>query len=139
MKKSDLFYVRDATPDDENFIYSTWLMGLRHGNLWFNLFPKNAYFRTYHTIIERLLKNSDVKVKVAALKEQDDVILGYAVLEGDILHWIHVKDAWRRIGVATALIPKDIKYITHFTEVALAIKPAHLIFNPFLIQRRSKS
>lgn len=76
-------------------------------------------------------------IGVACLSEDPNVVLGYSVVERkdeDVLHWIHVKFVWRKIGIAKALLkPFDIKATTHLTTLGEQLKPKHMIFNPFAI------
>lgn len=125
--------IRPVVTDDVSFIYATWLRGLYHGNSWFREIDPGAYFKTYHSVLEFILfKRKDVKCSVAVLKEDPNIILGYCVTEPTILHWIFVKKPWRKMGIAKALLPEDIKTVTHLTKVGKAIKPKEWGFNPFL-------
>jgi len=118
---------------DKNFIFSTWLKGLRFGNDWYGLINSKVYFSVYHGVIEAILSKPNVSVKVACLKEDPNVILGYAVYSGNRLDWVHVKKSWRKIGIARDLVPKTITTVSHVTDVARSIlkKHEHISFNPF--------
>lgn len=135
LAKSSLVDIRDFTPNDRNFILASWLMGLRYGNEWFSLIDKNAYFSVYEPTLKKILSDPRVTVKVACLKEEPGVILGYAVYKGEKLHWVHVKAAWRKIGIAKSLVPEAISVVTHLSKAGLAIlrkKCPEVSFNPFL-------
>lgn len=130
----DSIEIREGLPSDHNFIYSTWLNGLYYGNSWFKLTPKHEFMKFYHQIIERLLARS--AIRIACLKEDRDVILGYAVIEGNVLHWTHTKPAWRKLKIARNLtITNGITSCTHLTDLAVFIfsKQKDWEFNPFLI------
>lgn len=134
LTKKELISYRDLMPADLNFIYSTWLKGLRYGNDWFSFITKEAYFTFYHRIIELILEKPNVIIKVACLKEDPDVILGYSVSEGLVLHWVFVKSAWRKIGIAKDLVP-EFKSVSHITAIAKSIlitKFPTVEFNPFI-------
>lgn len=135
MNKTDLVAIRDMEDGDRAFIFSTWLRGLRYGNDWFELIESGAYYTEYHRVIESLLGLSNVSVRVACLKEDPEVILGYAIHSGAKLHWVHVKTAWRGIGIAKSLVPKEISTVTHLTKVGKAILSKHpeVRFNPFAL------
>jgi hypothetical protein len=70
---------------------------------------------------------------VACLKEDPDVILGYSVTDGTRIHWVHLKAAWRGIGLARSLIPKNADSASHMTKIGLAItkKYPQIKFRPF--------
>lgn len=119
--------------DDAAFIFSTWLKGLRFGNDWFGLIDSKVYFRVYHKVIENILSNPNTKVNVACLKEDPKVLLGYSVYTGSTLSWLHVKKAWRNIGLAKDLVPNNITSVSHITSIGRSILKKHpqVIFNPF--------
>lgn len=133
IKKSDLFTVRSGLPGDLNFILATWLRGLRYGNPLFTEIDKDAYFSVYHKVIENILNHS--RVKVACLKDDQDVILGYSVIQADKVHWVHVKSEWRKIGIARSLLTEKFNVVTHLTTLGLQIlkqRCPSVKFNPFI-------
>lgn len=133
--KKGLIALRDYSLADRNFIFSTWLRGLRYGNEVFNFINSEIYFRFYQQVIESILGRPGISIKIACLKEDPEVILGYSVSEKDVLHYIFVKTSWRRIGIANDLVPKNLSTVTHITSVGKSIlikKYPHVIFNPFL-------
>lgn len=138
MNKADLVTIRPYRPSDLNFILATWLRGLRYGNEFFGAIESDAYFKTYHAVIEAMLGRPDTKVSVACLKDDEEVILGYAVVhKGHILDWVHVKTPWRHIGLAKNLV-SDMLLITtatHLTKTGANIlkKYPGVVFNPFAI------
>lgn len=135
LNKKDLIIQRDFNLRDLNFIYATWLKGLRYGNDWFGFITKEAYFTFYHRIIELLTQKPGVMIKIACLKDDPDVILGYSVSEGFVLHWVFVKSAWRKIGIAKDLCP-EFKSVSHITDMAKSIlitKFPQVEFNPFVV------
>lgn len=135
MNKSDLVTVRDYIPSDRNFILATWLRGLKYGNEWFDAIEAEAYYEYYQKAIDFILTKNTTAVRVACLKEDPEVILGYVVLNslGNVVHWVFVKKAWRSIGIARNLVPPTVTRATHLTKVGLAIIQKHtgIKFNPF--------
>ncbi len=133
MDKSKLITIRDGQPGDVNFIYATWLKGLRFGNDLFREIPAKVYFEAYHKVVEALLNRPGVVIRVACLLEDPDVILGYSVSKGDRLDYVFVKTAWRKIGIAKNLVPPTIRVATHLTKEGLSIlrKRPDMHFNPF--------
>lgn len=130
-----LIEVRPTVFGDEAFIFSTWLRGLHYGNPWFHEIDKDIFMENYHRVIESILARPAVEVRVACLKEDPDTIVGYAVLEPDrsALHWVHVKEAWRKFGVMKKLIPDRVVCVTHLTTLGKTLKPKEIKFNPFLV------
>lgn len=137
MEKRDLITVRDYQVADKNFVYSTFLRGLYYGDSWFTHIPKNIFMENYHTILDRLLESPNTQIKVACLKEDQEVILGYSILNtgGTALHWVFTKSAWRNIGIAKSLVPESVSTVTHLTKVGIGIlnKRRNVVFNPFAI------
>lgn len=133
---ASVFAIRDVSESDFPFIYSTWLKGLRFGNEAFGLMEQHSYFRNYHNAIEAILSRPDTHIKVACLRDDPSTILGYAVLGKDgLVHYVHVKQAFRRFGIAGELCPKDLKRVTHVTKTGWAIireKFPACIYDPFL-------
>lgn len=128
--------LRDYKPEsDRSFILATWLRGLYYGDSWFSLIPKATFMEAYHNILERILINPGITIKIACLKEDSDVILGYSVYhkvpKGLALDWVFVKSAFRNIGVASMLTPDNVVCCTHLTKVGKSIKPKNWEFNPF--------
>jgi GNAT superfamily N-acetyltransferase len=124
--------IRQAQADDEAFIYATFLKGLYHGNGWFGKIDKTVYFANYHKVIEALLSRS--VVKVACLADEPDVVLGYSITSPDniTLHWVFVKKAWRKMGLAKRLVPPTITTVSHITRLGETLMPSTWSFNPFL-------
>ena len=125
---------REGRAADEAFIFSTWLRGLRFGNDWFELIESDSYYKAYHRVIEMILKDPGTVITVACLKDDAVVILGYSVANSlGGLHWVHVKSAWRGIGIANSLKPQAVDYVTHLTNTGRSILKKHpkVIFNPF--------
>ncbi len=134
MNKTDLIVTRDSTPSDLNFILATFLRALYYGDTWFKEIPKDIFMKNYHQVIETLLSRS--LVKVACLKEDPEVIVGYAIFSKanpNVLHFTFVKSVWRNIGVMKSLVPQSTNCVTHLTKVGLSIIKKHqgVIFNPF--------
>lgn len=125
------FVVRRANDTDLSLIVSTWLHGLYHSNTWFNEIEKDVFWENYRKVIEAILAYSDVNV--ACLPDEPDVILGYVVYTGPILHWIFVKKAFRKLGIGKTLLPDNINTITHLTDVGRALKRPEWQYNPFKI------
>ena len=137
LQKKELIDLRVANDKDFNFIKSTWLHGLRYGNSWFTIIPKEIYYAAYSKVVEYLMMSPKTMIKVACLKEDPEVILGYSVYNQDnsAAHWVYVKSAWRKIGIAKALVPVEVTTVTHLTNVGKEIsKTKGFTFNPFLIK-----
>lgn len=136
MNKADLIAIRGPQPGDKNFILATWMKGLKYGNDLFGLIDTGVYFTAYQTVIEAILDSPQTLVRIACLKDEPEVILGYSVLnlEQNAAHFCFVKAAWRSIGIARSLVPETTTTFTHLTKAGEAIlKKKKLKYNPFII------
>lgn len=133
-----LYDIRDATPEDRNFVLATFLRGLYYGDSWFNLIPKPIFMANYKKVAETFVSSPKYIVKIACLKEDPGVILGYSILSADyqIVTWVFVKSAWRKRGVGRSLVPKHPSAVTHLTKLGqdlLSKFESKPIFNPFAV------
>jgi len=134
MTKDDLFLVRDGVENDHSFIYATMLRGLYYGDSWFSEIPKDTFMEEYHKIISAYLDHPGVKIQVACLKDDAEVILGYSMVTKDNTKVIFafVKKAFRNIGISKSLVPPTVTTATHLTKSGLSItKRKGIVFNPF--------
>lgn len=131
----ELYEIRLYRDSDFNFVMATFLRGLYYGDSWFSLIPKDIFMAYYKQVVEALI-NKHV-VYIACLKEDQDVILGYSMVSKDetTLHWVFVKLAWRKQGIARSLVPSTISCVTHLTDLgrSLMSKINNCVFNPFNI------
>ncbi len=122
----NLISVRAAVETDHNFIYATWLRGLYYGNSFFKLSDKNEFMERYEHVIRNLLFRGSVETRVACLNDDPDAIIGYSLVEQypniSVLHWVFVKPEWRRVGVASDLIPDSVSAVTHIVDSICQLK-----------------
>lgn len=146
MENSESVIVRAAQQTDMAFIYRSILMGTYHGNKYgkgnhidskapvdfFSSIPQDEFMASYHQYLDILFLRPNINISVACLSSDPDVILGFSVSEPQILHFVFVKPHWRRIGIATQLVPKDINVVTGFTRVGDIIRrKKSWAFNPW--------
>ncbi len=130
-----LYDIRDFKIEDKNLILATFLRGLYYGDSWFSLIPKPVFMANYKQMGELLVTKA--VIKVACLKDDPNVILGYSILSQDYqtIHWCFVKAKWRGKGIARSLLPQHPSAVSHLTELGktLMTRFPNVIFNPFLI------
>lgn len=125
--------VRDYVEGDKNFIFVSWNKGMRYSNDDLATIPVEDYNRRFQKVFDELWTNPSITKKVACLPDDHDVILGYAVYQGTILHWVFVKDAWRKMGIARDLVPGDIKTCTNLSPPGKFLAKKYKIeFIPFI-------
>lgn len=132
---AEIIAVRDYSPEtDKNFVYSTWLRGCYYGSDFYGSIHKDTFFKEYGKFLDQLLARPGTELKVACLLSDPDTILGYACYKGSTLHWVYVKEVFRKKGIATQLIPANISTITHITPVGLNLaKKKQMEFNPWSV------
>jgi hypothetical protein len=129
-----LYDIRDMKEADKNFIMATWLRGLFYGDSWFSIIPKDIFMNSYKQVAKNMLESPKVKVRVACLKEDSDIILGYSVSSSDnvAVVWMFVKTPWRQQGIGKSLLPPGVQYATLLTDLGKNLLPKfNLFFNPF--------
>lgn len=135
MKDDQVYEIRDYLPQDEAFVMATFLRGLYYGDSWFSVMPKDLFMKFYKIIGTAIVKKNTIKV--ACLKEDKDVILGYSILSNDFstIHFVFVKTLFRKQGIAKSLLPKHPTYVTHLTTVGRNLLPKlnNCVFNPFAL------
>lgn len=131
--------IRDALPSDQAFIRDAWRGTFHLGGLGCFVPPTSSqeqgrrfnvpcdrehYHREMARLFDRLLPKASARV--ACDEEDPDTLLGFAVFTGPELHFVYVKQDFRRGGVATRLLAglpiTRFTFLTHAGNEAL--KPA---------------
>ena len=127
------YEVRAYAPSDFNFVAATFLRGLYYGATVFSDMPKQTFMTNYKPVAEALVAKNDVWV--ACLKDAPDVILGYSIVSKDFttIHWVFIKKAWRKQGIARAILPQYPTTVTHLTALGKSLLPKFkdCVFDPF--------
>lgn len=135
-KFDGLYDIRYATDNDRNFILKSFLLGVYYGDTWFSKIPKRIFMDNYKKVAEALFLRCKGSIRVACLPGDPDVILGYAILNNvqNTLHFVYVKDIWRKKGIGRQLVPTTVTCVTHLTSLGETLSNklhSELIFNPF--------
>lgn len=141
--------LRSKRDDDRGFIYKNWLRSYRDSEGWVS---NTVYYWHQHRIIDRLWNDPGVVWLVAVSQADPTHIYGFLCGEqtdaGFVVHYVYVRQVFRRKGVATALVcalqgqldpgqaeSLDTFSATHLTVAARNImrgKYANLmIYNPY--------
>lgn len=135
----ELCKVRDYKESDKAFVISTWLRGYYYGEKWVSEIPKEIFMLNYNIILNSLLNNKRISVKVACLAEDPDVILAYVAHSHDqkVIHWMFSKAAWRNIGLISKILPKEAVAVSHLTTLGRTLLKKHpqVKFNPFAVNQ----
>lgn len=131
-----LAYFGNTLPEGyKNLVLSRWKRSFRRGNDYIKLAEPAHYHERYSLYLENILQRSMTIVRLAAITEEPDTILGFSISEDKVLHYVHVPRDYRGQGIGMALVPKTIDTISHLTRIGLSIwhsKLPHAKFKPFL-------
>lgn len=123
--------IRDFRQTDLNYVSDSWHKSARAGLPWV---PMHIYLPEMQSRITRLLARS--KTTVACDTVDPDFIIGWSCIENDALHYVFVRRAFQRAGVASRLaggLPRPIVF-SHWTpEWASYIGNRACGFNPLLV------
>lgn len=125
--------VRYMSPDDERFVRASWFESYwkecqRERGISFEDYQAGQNRR-----LDALLERSEILVAFAPAAP--DEILGYAVIEGEALHYTYVKAIYRRRGIATGLIRSRAKtYSAKTPGMKKLLAKVPLQFNPYTIE-----
>jgi GNAT superfamily N-acetyltransferase len=98
---------------------------------------KTIYCKKQHDLIKKLIAES--AVIVATPSDDFELIVGYAVFEPEVLHWLYVKSSFRRMGVASELMKHsglcDNFSYTHLPSSAIGrwFMDQGGVYNPYLL------
>lgn len=124
--------IRPFVDSDRNFVIATWLKGNYFGNSFFRQMPQNLYFEKYADHIQAVMSSQESHISIACDQDNETWIVGFAVFEKDNLHWCHVKEDYRKKGIATLLLKgRRVTEVKSTTKIGRAITEIKgLIFNP---------
>ena len=128
--------IRDYRTSDESFIMSAW----KKSNRMSSSLPSRLYFPVMQNRIENIMRDDSTVWKVAT-DPSDELIIGWAVATGEVLHYVYTRHAFRRAKVATRLLRALSDSLgginhwptTHWTEAAdaiAAVKPNTFSYEP---------
>ena len=97
--------LRDCIPlADNDFIYDSWIKSYSNSGFSRGI-PTSLYVVGQRSRIDKILGSPPTKVTIATNPEEPSVIYGYSVITGEnILHYLYVKNAFRKLGIGTQLI-----------------------------------
>lgn len=128
---------RDGTDADAGLIFSSWLRSYydaRPPAIWD--IQREVYFADsgHHGVVERILRVS--RVLIAHPPDDPDEVYGWACGGAGLLHYVYVKELWRRKGVATRLVaevaPGPTLTVSHRTKSFVGLADKYQIaYDPY--------
>lgn len=125
--------LREPRDSDMDLVVGSWLRSYRkHAPLT----RDDVYYPGQRQLIGKLLSSAFIRILICASSEQDDTVLGWACAHPDLslLHYCHVKEPFRRLGLAKMLIngleldPQTLRY-SHVTRVGQGIMNRYKNYN----------
>src|SRR4051812_31804896 len=107
----DTLILRPGEPADHNFVRKAWLRSYADSAWARAMTPREdwsrgttspAYWQGHHAVVDMLLDRGSLTV--ATWPEDTWTIVGFAVTENDILHYVYVVQDYQRNGVAKRLL-----------------------------------
>ena len=134
---------RSLTENDKPFIFSSWLKHYKNRSYFAKRIRNSIFYKWHHIIIENILDRPATVVMVAHPEGEPDVILGFivgeVVPENSVVHFVYVKPAFKRMGIAKHLFKKSkldqAEFFTHWTFDCdeLLRKLPNIVYDPYRI------
>lgn len=131
---------RDLPKSYQGFVLAKWLRSLKRGNDFFRLIDSENFFTYYDAFIKLTLSRPNTQVRLAVLSDDNDVVLGFSIVEGKTLHYVFVQKDLRRQGIGFSILPKEIESITHLTKTGITFWTKLFPwakFKPFILEGKS--
>lgn len=113
--------IRSMLDSDVNFILSTWLKSyyeeLRRNGAKGVQYPKDdVFFQGHQDKIKDILKRA--KCEICTAPDDDNQIIGWVVYDPSSIHYCYVKQIYRKMGVAKALVSRALtaRSYSHHTK-----------------------
>lgn len=128
-------YNVEHLPDSyRNMILAKYLRSLRHTNDYFKKVDAAFFFKYQTEIIQDIMLRANAYIKLAVLSDDNDVVLGWSLMEPTILHYVWVGADYRNLKIGSILTSDAFHTITHYTKSGFSIwqkKFPNVVFNPY--------
>lgn len=120
-----------ANDGEMNLVLDSWVRSGEKSRLG-EVAPKTVFRQGHMRVIVRLLR--ECEVTVAELPDVPGLAIGWACWDSDATHYVYVKTAYRRQGVANALLSGKPNPCSHWTYRAdrVASFRARFRFDPWI-------
>lgn len=89
---------RPMRDEDRNYVLSSWLRSYAEAPE-FRSLARGVFFAIYEPVVKALLERSTVAI--AFFPDLPDTVVGFLVIEDEsVVHYVHTKRRFRRLGVA---------------------------------------
>lgn len=128
----------DRTDEGEMaFVRDSWLRSSAKGPMG-ALVQRPVYMACHGMLLDALIPRCTITV--AELRSAPGIIIGWSAASGPVAHYVYTKSAYRRQGVASALLSGLSGPCSHWTHRANAVQgwKARFTHNPWLAWLASK-
>ena len=97
---------RPGVAADLDFILSSWLRSCRNRH-YFDAWDNDAYYNDasgFQAWVKAVLRRPETVQTIACPDDDEGQILGYAVTGPNVLHYVYVKQPFRKGGIAKGLV-----------------------------------
>lgn len=137
--------IRPLRDSDMNLVLSTWMVSLFSAYEYYakriyggdvqsiRPFPsKGIFFKGHEAKIKALLLVPSSKCLVCVAPDDDNQIIGWVVFDRDTVHYCYVKNVFRKMGVARALMAQatGAQFYSHHTNHAKYLSKG-LTYDPY--------
>jgi GNAT superfamily N-acetyltransferase len=136
--------LRTTEPGDMRFVLDSWGKSYRVSP-WAGCVPNHLFYDTFHEAVEGLLARG-TKITIACAKHDPSRILGWVATEtvrdGQAVHFLYVKDPFRRRGLASHLLEQTVgtqegrRFYTYRTRDAAYLAGPDWVFAPEIVRRK---
>jgi GNAT superfamily N-acetyltransferase len=123
------FKIQTFQSDHHSFVVDSWLRSLR--DACYRDVDADIFYPEVRVRVHSLLKRPGVSVRVAVKDDDPDTYVGWAAVEGDVLHYVYVKQEARRLGVAKTLLG-GLELHRYSHKPRFVTPPRDWTYNPFL-------
>ena len=95
--------LRPMEATDRGFVLKSWVRSYaKSPDVVYAYAERRDFMEDYTPLVDGMMRRG--QVVIAGLPENPDVIAAFLCVEGDTLHWLHVKSRFRECGIAGQLL-----------------------------------
>lgn len=129
--------LRGYQPEDKNFIFDSYLRNYYSSMTGYK--PESSvFFPGQQRLLEKLIENDNAVFVIACSSDEPDIIFGWSLFSMDkTLHYVFVKEAYRRMGLSSKMLRHVLKektdlVVSHWNkDCAILRRKFKLVYNPY--------
>lgn len=126
--------LRPHTPEDKNFILSSWGSSYFVNNFYNKVFSAEEFHERHRKLRDDIYQRPNTEVLIACAKTSPDLIVGYVITERinentKVIHYLYVKEAFKDEKIATLLFKEISKDKSPIIITHMTMKASKILFN----------